>query len=329
MTIGPLREDGSTRIREFTTAEYEAMLARISKLYQDNPVVTLSVVGSGGNISPSMEDFRYRSGTAARNTSGSWPQVTSFPGEGSTGEPERISGGTYDRVSQTITAATAYSNSDYQSFDKKPVMRNGDGIIQEMSLDDLYLYFITPITSEMMKASSVNAMAGGSFFISTSSSVTDATLVSGTPVFSDTRANISAYTASQIGTAGTRQDHFSTTNYYLQRVNTSSVTQGSGYRTPLIIDGTAGLRHMTYQEFDDLFEPIIRHAIYAEPGQTLRYNFDGNGTTQGSVISNRELVGGNGNYTEFKATEDDYRAQEFPNGTLTAVNNWRLKLERT
>lgn len=329
MTIGPLREDGSTRIREFTTGEYEAMIARIAKLYQDNPVVSLSVVSSGGNLSPSMQDFRYRSGTAARNTSGAWPAVTSMPGEGSTGEPERISGGTYDRVSQTITAATAYGNSDYQSFDKKPVKRNGDGIIQEMSLDDIYLYFITPIVNEMMKSSSVNAMAGGSFFVSTSSSVSGATLVSGTPIFTDTRANVSGYSATNIGVAGTQQDVFSTTQYYLQRVNTSSNTQGSGYRTPLIIDGTSGLRHMTYQEFDNLFEPIIRHAINAESGYTLRYNFDGNGTTQGTVISNRELVGGNGNYTTYKATGDDYRAQEFPNGTMTAVNNWRLKLEKT
>ena len=64
-------EDGSTRIRHTTSAEHNAMLSRIAWLYQQGTVpVTLSVVSNNGNISPQMTDTRYRSGTAARDTSG-------------------------------------------------------------------------------------------------------------------------------------------------------------------------------------------------------------------------------------------------------------------
>ena len=91
MALRALIEDGSTRIREMTLAEHNAMLSRITYLYQQGTVpVELSVVSSGGNITPNMTDTRYKSGTAAQNTSSPWPVVTTYPTESDTGEPEHI-----------------------------------------------------------------------------------------------------------------------------------------------------------------------------------------------------------------------------------------------
>ena len=327
-------EDGSTGIRETTLAEHNAMLGRISYLYQQNPPVELSVVASNGNISPNMTDTRYKSGTAARHTSGSWPARTIFPSEAATGEPQLVVGITYDKISQTITPATAFTNSDYQSLNIKPIWRQPDGVLREMTYPILLSYFIDPVISAMVSATGTGSSAGGSYYISTTSSVAGSTNLG--IVFEDTFANVSGYLASNIGGAGSIQDVFSTTTYYLQRVDSGISTQGAGYRTPLCIDYTAnrknqpaGLRHMTYAEFDSLFEPIIQHVVTGEAGYRLSYNVNGNGTTQGTVIANTQLIGGNGNYTTYKATANDYRAQEFPNGTLVAVDTFELNLERT
>ena len=79
-----------------------------------------------------------------------------------------------------------------------------------------------------------------------------------------------------------------------------------GYRTPLVIDYTAnrknqpaGLRHMTYAEFDSLFEPLVQYAIHSAPGYRLDYNINGNGTRQGTQIANRQMIGVSGKYTTY------------------------------
>lgn len=327
-------EDGATGIRDTTLAEHNAMLGRIAYLYQQAPSVELSVVASNGNISPNMTDTRYKSGTAARHTSGNWPAQTIYPSEGQTGEPQLVVGTTYDKISQTITAPTTFSNSDYQSLNTKPVYMETNGSIREMSYDGCLTYFIDPLVSAMLSTTQSGEQAGGSYYISTTSSVSGSTNL-GT-VFADTVANLSGYLASNIGVAGTVQDVFSTTTYYLQRVDSNISVQGTGYRTPLMIDTSsnrknqpAGLRHMTYAEFDALFAPMVRHAIHSEAGYRLRYNVNGNGTRQGTQIANRQMIGVNGAYTKYAATANDYRAQEFPNGTIVVQNAFNLNLERT
>jgi hypothetical protein len=327
-------EDGSTGIRETTLAEHNAMLGRIAYLYQQNPPVELSVVASNGNISPNMTDTRYKSGTAARDTSSPWTDVTNMPPESSTGEPELVVGVTYDKISQTKTTPTAFVNSDYQSLNIKPVWLQADGVLREMTYNHVLSYFIGPVVDAMVSTTQSGSQAGGSYYISTTSSVAGSTNL-GT-VFVDTVANLAGYLASNIGTAGTYQDVYTTTTYYLQRVDSSISTQGVGYRTPLVIDYTAnrknqpaGLRHMTYAEFDSLFEPLVQYAIHSAPGYRLDYNINGNGTRQGTQIANRQMIGVSGKYTTYKASPDDYRAQEFPNGTIVVRDPFDLNLERT
>jgi len=330
----PFIEDGSTGIREYALAEYNAMLGRITYLYQQNPSVTLSVVSSNGNISPNMTDTRYKSGTAARNTSGPWPAVTSYPPESSTGEPQLVVGSTYDKISQTVGSPTPFQNSDYQSLNVKPVWLETDGVLREMSFDKVKSYFVGPIAAAMQSTTQAGIQAGGSYYISTTSSIAGSTNL-GT-VFVDTVANLSGYLASNIGGAGSVQDVFSTTTYYLQRVDSNISVQGSGYRTPLCIDYSAnrknqpgGLRHMTYAEFDALFEPLIQWALHSEAGYSLRYNVNGSGTRQGTQIANKQMIGVSGAYTKYAASANDYRAQEFPNGTIVVQNGFNLNLERT
>jgi hypothetical protein len=321
----PLVSDNNIRIKECTSSEYDLMLQQIAYLYSQNPTVELSVVASGGNISPTMTDTRYRSGTAARNTSGPWPAVTTFPSEATTGEPDVVTT-TYDKMSQTVTSATK------PTYSIKPVRVDTNGVT-EMTETDVIDTFIDPVVDAMVGLTGTNVLGAGAYYISTSSSISGSTSL-GT-VYTDTAANLAGYLASNIGTTGTQQDVFTSINYQLFQVD-GVTSVGGGWRGPLIIDYVAnnrnnptGLRHMTQVEFDNYFGPLIRHAIYGYTGMTLRYNVDGSGTTQGSAMTNTVLTGVTGNYTTYKATADDYRAQEFPNGTLVTADTYELKLERT
>jgi len=314
----PLTIVDRTTFREVNAAsELFGIHQRIAYLYAANPVVTLSVVASNGNISPVMTDTRYKSGTAKRNTSGAWPAVTTFPTESQTGEPELVTT-TYDKVSQTVGSDPG----SIPTYNIKPVRVDGTNAVREMTEQDVIDSFIDPVVDLMVSQTS-DVRAAGSYFLSTSSSVTNCTNL-GT-IYTDTKADISSYTAAQIGTANTYQDHFTSTNYQLFRNDGANAS----YVRPLVIDGTDGLREMTNTEFGNYFGPLIRKYIYDQSGFTLRYNFDGNGTTKGTAVVNNVLTGVTGTYTTHKATADDYRAQEFPNGTNQATTIHRLKIDRT
>lgn len=345
MALRALIEDGSTRIRETTLAEHNAMLSRITYLYQQGTVpIELSVVSSGGNITPNMTDTRYKSGTAARNTSLPWPVVTKYPTESDTGEPELVTGITYDKISQTISSVPQFHSGNYHALGIKPVYRADDNTIQEMTLAQVLTYFINPIVSAMQSTVNAAAPAGGSYYISTSTSISGSTNLG--LVFSDTTANLAGYTAAGIGVAGTYQDVYNQTDYYLYRVDSNYASQAKfgplGYRTPLVIDygqstysrasqTPSGLRHMTYAEFDSLFSPIIKWAVYGEAGYRVRYNINGAGTRQGTQMANRQMLGISvtGQFTTHPYDGDDYRAQEFPNGTIVVESAWDLNLERS
>jgi hypothetical protein len=131
----------------------------------------------------------------------------------------------------------------------------------------------------------------------------------------------------------TYQDHFTTTNYYLHKMDLSMQTLGDGYKTPLVIDydsnGNAqGLRSMTYQEFDDFFEPLVKYVTTSLAGYRLSYNIDGTGLNIGDPILNQQMVGVTGQRVTRFVNVNDYRAQEFPNGVIVAQNTHRLKLEK-
>ena len=154
---------------------------------------------------------------------------------------------------------------------------------------------------------------GGTYHISTSSSVSGSTEVSGsnTPIFIDTRANTGSYSAGTIGSHS--QDNPTTiTSYYLHRVNGAT----SAYEQPLNIVSSNHLQQ-TGATFDTLCREWIREtAANSAAGYTLRYNFNGSGTTRGSGMANTIL---NGSSHNTRQVGDDYRAQEFPAGSVTTA----------
>jgi len=304
-TRNPLIYNGSDLI-EMTSAQVDAVIDNIVYQYSLSPSVTLSVVGSSGSLG-AISDTRLQAGAISNSSS-------SFPGSGTTQDPQTVTTN-YDKVSQTVASVTPTADTGTTW----PVYYTSGGEVHAMPIADIKDTFLHPAI-DLLTASTTTTQQGGTYFISSSASVSGATEVSGsnTPVFVDTRANTGAYAAGSIGDHS--QDNPTTiTSYYLQRVNGAT----SSYESLMNIDGSNHLQQ-SGSAFDTLCQEWIRAtASGSTDGYTIRYNFNGSGTTRGSGMANTILDGSSYNTRQ---VGDDYRAQEFPAGSVTTAATHVLKI---
>src|SRR5210317_1388797 len=202
----PLIND-SGNVKEMSSAQVDEIVDQVVYQYSLNPSVALSVVGSGGNLS-SIDDTRLQAGAASTS-------ATAFPSEATTAEPSTVTV-SYERLNSTNASVTPTTDTGKTW----PAYYNASGHIQAMSLQDVKDTFLHPAI-DLLTASTTTTQQAGTYFISTTSSVAGATEVSGsaTPIFLDTRADTSLYTAG--GIAETLDQPTTITSYYLQRVNGS------------------------------------------------------------------------------------------------------------
>jgi hypothetical protein len=155
--------------------------------------------------------------------------------------------------------------------------------------------------------------------------VDGSTLVSSTPVFTDTRADTSAYSADSI--EETQDQPTTITNYYLHSIDGEVGT----YNPPIFIDGSNNLKQYSTAEIGALLQEYIKHhAVTSSAGYQISYNIDGSlGNARGSAIVNTRLTGGSGNYQTRFVDANDYRAQEFPDGTPTTANTYTFKIQKS
>ena len=80
-------------------------------------------------------------------------------------------------------------------------------------------------------------------------------------------------------------------------------------------------------------EAILKNDIrfYAaedSAGNKLSYNINGSGNSRGTAMVDTRL-NGSGNYQTLLAGLDDYRSQEFPNGSPATINTYKLFINKT
>ena len=303
----PLIND-SGNIKEMTSTQVSEIVDQVVYQYSLNPGVTLSVVGSGGNLS-SISDTRLQAGAASTSAS-------SFPSEATTAEPSTVTVN-YQRLNSANASLTPTADTGKTW----PAYYNSSGAIQAMSLTDVKDTFLHPAI-DLLTAASTTTQQGGTYTISTSTSLAGATNVSGTPIYSDTRANTAAYTAGGIGE--TLDQPTTITNYYLHRVNGSNTS----YTAPFFINSGNNLQEYDTSTFQTLLQEWIRYtAASSTDGYAISYSIgtSGSGNTRGSGIVDTKL-NGSGNYQTRFVNANDYRAQEFPNGTPTTINTYNLRI---
>lgn len=316
----PLILDGSNNLKEMSAAQVTAVSDRVRYLYGANPSVTLSRVASGGTLG-TISDTRKKSGAASVST-GNQNTVddgaAEYTQETSTAEPGTVTVN-YARISQTKDNTTASVDTNNVAF---PIYRTASSHIRAMSLDDVYDTFINPAIDVI---TGNNQPQPGTYYIHTATSLSGYSAVSTSPVFSDTRANTASFLAANIGGAGSTQDFATTiTNYYLLAAN--NMAAPSMEQMLFIRNSDKNIEQYTQAEMDAWLQNCVRHTASEGSGTGTRITYSySSGTNLGSGM-NDTILNGSGNYQTRFVGVDDYRAQEFPNGSSTTAQIHRLKI---
>lgn len=309
-------------LRIMSAAQLDEIRHLAAYFYQQNQVETLSYVASGGNLSPTMTDRRYQAGAAVFNG------ATSFASEAATPDISAIDT-TYDRISKTrVSSVTQVEPNENATNTAFPIYWDtATNSIKAMTKDDFFDTFIGyTITNGLVGNGSVSKIAAGTYTILTNSSSIagnpGTTIVNASPIFVDTRADASAYTAAGIEET---QDQPTTINsYYLHQIQQTSKPT---YQMPLFVrtDGT-GVQVYTTATFEDLVENYIVSAAFGKAGYSITHEMGTSVSNQkGTSINDTYLSGSSASgYTQYLATIDDYRTQEFPNGAVAILNSYKL-----
>jgi hypothetical protein len=301
----PLYYNSSNQVQAMTTAMVDQVVDQIVYQYSQNPSVTLSVVSSSGSLD-AMSDTRLQAGAASTST-------TSTPSEATTAEPSVVTV-TYDKITETRATVTPTTDTGKTW----PVYYNSSNQIQAMSLADVKDTFLHPAI-DLLSSGSTGTQQGGTYHITTSSSGA----VSSTAVFANTQADTSAYTAGGIGE--TLDQPTTLTSYYLHKLAGSDTS----YTLPLFVTGSDMLQSFPEATFESLIQEWIRYtAVSSTDGYSISYNIGGSGNNRGSGMADTRL-NGSGNYQTRFVNTDDYRAQEFPNGTATTINTYYLNINKS
>jgi len=302
----------SGNLREMDSAMIDEIKSLAIYEYSLNPSVALSVSGSGGNLT-SINDTRLQAGASSTST-------TAFPTEATTAEPSTVTV-SYQRITKTNATVSVTSDTG-KTF---PLFYTSGGNLRAMDATDFLDTFIFPSIDTLVLGTTTSSQ-GGTYFVSTSASVTGSTLVSATPIFLDTRADTSLYTAGEIGE--TLDQPTTINSYYLHRVNGGLV---SLTQVPVYADINNNIKEFSQLEIASLLSEYIRNAAASSTGGyqiTYTIGTTGTGNIRGTGMANT-ILNGSGNYQTRFVNADDYRAQEFPDGTPVTTDTYYLRINKT
>ena len=310
----PLYVNSSNDLQEMTAAHILEIQERMIFYYGSSPSVTLAVdTGSAQNLA-AMSDTRKSAGATSQST-------TAFVAEGTTAEPGTVTV-SYDRVGQAYTTSGHNQPSGVLAH---PVYYDSSaGSIVAKTEADMIDTLVNPAIDLLVSGTESNNKAGTYTITDSSSAASNYTVVDGSnPVFTDTRADTSAYSSD--GIPETLDQPTTITNYYLHRRNAVASTPGV---FPVLIDGT-DLKQMNNTLVDSELSSWLRYwAAASDDGYKIAYTIaTSGGTTRGTAMVDTRLDGA-GNY-QTRQVGDDYRSQEFPNGSAGTITTYNLRIAKS
>jgi len=335
----PLYHNGSGDIVEMTSAQVDEVIQRAIYVWSLNPNIALTVSSANSGISmASMFDTRMQAGADGTRTD-------RFPTAAELANISQVDV-KYDRIyaSYVLQTRAVVTSADINPFihpaGSFPLYKTSGGDIRAMNFTDVLDTFIEPALALLATGSAIGDSQAGTFFISTSTSVANATLANGSnlgggtilPVFTDTIADAAAYTAAGIPEA---LDQPSTqANYYLHRRNYSA---GKPFcQNMLEIATNNDIQAYTTSRMDNMLDKSMEYGARMHAGHRIDYSIgtSGSGSIRGNGMTDTRLNGSGVRLTYGADTgsttpndaEDDYRAQEMPNGTAVNVNTYYLRI---
>lgn len=305
----------SDELKEMSAAELLKWQQQAIYQYSQSKSVVITVDAGNGNIGTTMNDTRFRSSAAAQ-------QASSHPGSGALDTVTTA----FNHIVVTVTNPSVTGDTNNRLF---PCYYDSSaGAVQAMTETDFVDTFIKPALVLMQASSEATAGDyGGTYTISTGTSLSNHTNVSTTAVLTDTIADISEYTSGQIGSAGSFQDHNETVNNYYLHVRDGVDVDATG-KLPLQVDASGNLNEYAAATFKGYLAEYIKDLAASDDvasGHNLRYNINGSGNSRGTAMVDTKMDG-SGSETNRFVGGDDYRSQKFPSGSSAAVTTYNFKV---
>ena len=298
--VRPLIIDGSGDLIEMTDAQIAAVKLRAKYLYIKNPSVILQVVGSNGNLG-TINDTRLQAGDASTS-------VSAYPTEATTAEPSTVTVG-WSRVNEYYEAVTQPHN----GFDnaRYPLYYDADGNLRPMKVQDMKDTFIYDAITDMKDEM---------YYVHTAKTLAGWIKVSDTVIFEDTGADTSKYSAD--GITEDKDQPYTRAQFWLLAQNPTTAPASV---LPVKVDTTDNNNIVEFDrsDFDEELEILMRWCAVNETGYRNRYSWNGAGVDRGACWDDR--LNGTGNYQQRFVNGDDYRAQEFPDGSFVRINTYYLR----
>ncbi len=284
-------------------------------LYSQSPTAVLTVVSSSGALVDAMSDTRTKAGAASQSAS-------AFVYASGTAEPATVTV-SYDKVNLAYTGSGSIDETADTGTTFPVYYDESTGAIRSMNLTDFLDTFIYPSVINMTAATESSATAGTYTVTTSSTAATNYTNVSTTAIFTDTRADTSVYSAA--GIPETLDQPTTITNYFLHR---RDGTDNTPSRIPLFVNSGNNLQEFAASDINTLVGDWLRFtAAHDTGGYKISYNVgtSGNGAVRGSTMTDTKLDGA-GLYAQLQVNIDDYRSQEFPNGTAQNISLYNLRI---
>lgn len=314
-TFLKLRNDDD--IQEMTSSEMDALKKLAVREFAQDIPVSLQRVTSGGSLGSLINSYLVP-GSAVSTSS-------SFNSQANTPDVQEITN-TVAHLNEVTESQSAPTDTNQLAF---PVFLNGTDI-QACSLQDMIDTIWGPAIDLLTASSEDYTSVGGTFAVYRSGQApSNTTLVSSDRVFRDTRNNADYSTNEDVPFA-TTGSQTTIDDWFLYRFDTPpvpEVTPGTALVYPLRITQAGGaLRPFTSAEFDPLVRSGVRYTARSATGYRLSYNINGSGTQKGQSITDTRQTASR--YIQDQ-DGDTYYTQEVPNGSVSTVRTYILRLNKS
>lgn len=265
----------------------------------------ISVVGSNGNLN-SIVDTRKQAGTYQTDP-------TNFDTAAETPNISTVTV-TYDKLDRGSPSGS--DNLPHNSGKTYPVYYDGNDI-KVMSALDWYDTFINPAIEILTDG---NDRPGIYKVTNSLTPTSNHTLQSGTPIFTDTRANTSQYSAG--GIPETADQPTTIVNYYLHRGD-AALQSTQTHPFPLMLNTNNDLDTISPTDFSEL----IRETLQYWGNKTIQYYMNEVGGNSRGVMTDT-ILNGSGVYRTRYVNTNDYRSQEHPNGSAVTASTYTFTIGR-
>ena len=313
-------------IQQMSAAQIVEIQRQARYLYSLDPSVKLTYDSAGGNLN-TITDTRFQTGVASVTSN-------SFQDEATTAEPDPILVD-HDHVDQNV-----YSGDSSAVFDniqttadsnnrKFPCYLDGSNNVVAMGESDFIDTFIKPAIAAYDTFDTTNDSVGGIYHVQSGTSHSGSTRASSSPIFVDTRFDVSGEAAT-IASAGGQLDRPTTiTSYNIFR----KTGAGADYSIPLhVLDGNGDLFTPDSAAFNAILQNMMRYSALHITGARINYQLvadsDTSTTFRGTGMVNT-ILNGSGDYRQQLVNADNYASQEFPNGSAVTANTYFLGITIT